>query len=172
MITVRRDVLVRALNACGIIACLVLVPIRGASAQFPLAAELADPEDSRAVPRFERDLSDPGERASIDLESNIATALYVQAAIGLGLSAVLEVAALIVLMTNAPDPFFSPGSGGLKTFEVLGAIGGVIGGIGVLALPIAIGLHVDSHSRRDALDRSACTRLYLTPGGLVLSGGF
>jgi hypothetical protein len=136
-------------------------------AQAPSTALVPPPESVTAPPA-----PDPEERASIEREASIASALYVVSAVGLGVSAVLELTAVFMVLEGSPESSWGPGSGGLKTFELLAAVGGVVGGIGIIALPIAIGLHVDSHSRRDALERGTCTRLSITPNGVVLSGTF
>ncbi|MBX3276331.1 MAG: hypothetical protein KF729_39120 [Sandaracinaceae bacterium] len=118
-----------------------------ASAQLGQGLELTTPSEP-VTPHLLGD----DERFSIQREASVASGLYVTAAIALGVGAILEVAALVMVLTGAP----AHGAGDLKMFELLGAIGGVVGGIGAIALPLAIGLHVDSHSRHDALDRSRC----------------
>ncbi len=45
-------------------------------------------------------------------------------------------------------------------------------GLGILALPFAIGLDVDSGSRRGGLLERVRARFSVGPGGLMLSGSF
>ncbi len=169
--TSHHHVVARATASITLVASLLLGAAEAAEAQTP-AAGLASPRESFSRQSLAPPLLTEPDRASIEREAHVATALYVVSAIGLGVSAVLELTAMFMVLDDSPEPLLGPDLGGLKTFELLGALGGVVGGIGIIALPIAIGLHVDSHSRRDALERCPCARVSLTPGGLSVSGSF
>lgn len=123
------------------------------------------------VPRLEVD----DELASIDAESHAATALYVLSPVLLGASVGLVVAAYAV---NPICISFTGGcSGDPAAAAAFGATGVVALGLSALSLGLAIGLDVDSGSRRDGLRmRQASARLGIgaAAGGasLVLAGSF
>lgn len=116
------------------------------------------------------------ELASIDAESHAATALYVA-------STALVVAGVAVGVRAIQSAFscsfgsWGPGASGCGSES--SRVGtwiaaSVVLGLGVLALPIAIGLDVDSGSRRGRLEsRATIDRVQLTPteGGAYLSLG-
>lgn len=115
---------------------------------------------------------DVSELSSINGESCAATTLYISGAVLLGAGGpFVLVAALAVSINHA---FGSSDDG---TMAVLGLTAGA-SILGAVLLGVAIGLDVDSGSRRGALERRQHTKLSVgaapTPGGfaIALSGDF
>ncbi len=102
--------------------------------------------------------ADARELDSIDTESTWATALYIASATSFTGGIVLALAGL----------------GAAGHGDPMGPLvaAGVFGGLSVLLLPFAIGLDVDSGSRRRGLAGEVRARLSLGPTGLTLSGYF
>lgn len=180
----------RVTAVSSIVALVALVASSFLAVSAPAAAQVRVPDPPRFSASAQReawnDATTPADRVllgtrpppsalrSIDVESHWAKGLYIASVASLVSGAAMAVVSfawwlgsgLSAIFTHDgyDDPFAGP--------EALAVSAAIVGGFGLLTLPIAIGLDVDSGLRRDGLARDFSARVSVSPGGLGLTGTF
>lgn len=109
---------------------------------------------------------------SIESESHSATALYVTAVVELIGSPLALIVGFAESFGCVADAIHDSGSGRCFAADALYITSAVLGLAGLLTLPVAIGLDVDSGSRRRGLDVRVALDASPSSGGLAVIGTF
>lgn len=162
------------LSSTAVLVALLLAALALGSS-LPAAAQQPSSEPSYGATLSSTTKTAPSDAAllaSINTESRWATGLYVASVVGMVGGLTSELFAVVAWFDCVGEEFRVDAPSSCGVAGGLAVTGAVLGAVGVVLLPIAIGLDVDSHSRRDGLTRGATARISVGPGGLLVSGTF